>query len=196
MGRYDSLPETETQPSGRQGGAGSRRVMRILVVLAICAVLAVLCLPPLGRSREMARRISCVANMGAISIAISTYQMDYDDEFPTFLMDMYPAYVSALGIFSCPGSTDPESDYIYIHWPSGDKTPDDYPLMYDRLLANHGNGVLVYRMGTRAYGMWVPRINALLDENAEWLHEFARNHPEIDIPLPEDLEIESNAQGR
>ena len=26
------------------------------------------------------------------------------------------------------------------------------------------------------------------DENAEWLKNFAKEHPEYDIPLPEDVE--------
>ena len=54
-------------------------LVELLVVMAIMAILAGLLLPALGRAREKARSISCVANLKNIGIGLTVYQTDGDD---------------------------------------------------------------------------------------------------------------------
>jgi len=70
------------------------------------------------------------------------------------------------------------SDYIYVPWTNGFDAPAHYPLIYDRKLANHGG---------KGINVFTVRGEPLWDGNAEWLQKFAREHPDLDIPLPDDL---------
>lgn len=75
------------------------------------------------------------------------------------------------------------SGYIYIFWPNNKgENFFDYPMVYDRLLANHkGKGINVLSISQKN------NYNIYFDKNAEWLTKFAKSHPEYLIPLPEDL---------
>ena len=72
------------------------------------------------------------------------------------------------------------SDYEYVNWSkwftSPQEGPGSYPMLYDRRTSNHmGRGVFVVRVDGSV--MW--------DVGVEWLTEFAKRHPEYQIPLPE-----------
>ncbi len=102
-------------------------------------------------------------------------------------------------LFVCPGSGTPRPasldieqatgwfDYIYIHWPDGTNTPPDYPMMYDRSLLHHsGRGVNLLTVGDLLIAKGDRR---LWDEGAKRLKDFARQHPELDIPMPVGLRV-------
>lgn len=57
-------------------------LIELLVVVAIISILAALLLPTLGRARDSARRISCVANLRQLGIAMQLYAGDNNDSFP------------------------------------------------------------------------------------------------------------------
>lgn len=70
-------------------------------------------------------------------------------------------------------------DYIFLDWSlwQADSITfgGDYPLMYDRALANHGGR-----------GVYVLRVDGTViwDPGAEWLKRFAVEHPQLKIRLP------------
>jgi hypothetical protein len=72
-------------------------------------------------------------------------------------------------------------DYTYINWSTifahVKEVPGDYPLAYDRTLANHvGRGVYVIKVdGT-----------VIWDEGAYWIRRFSAQHPEYRVPVPRE----------
>jgi hypothetical protein len=83
---------------------------------------------------------------------------------------------------------------LYMPWASGRAVPGDYPLMYDRRLANHGGkgiNVLLVEQTVSAASPGSPgsfRGQFFWDEGARWLQQFVREHPDFPIPVPEDLQ--------
>lgn len=57
-------------------------LIELLVVIAIIALLVSILLPSLGRARELARRVSCAANLNGMGKAILLYKADNGDSFP------------------------------------------------------------------------------------------------------------------
>jgi hypothetical protein len=84
-------------------------------------------------------------------------------------------------------------DYFYIPWPSVTGAYTNYPLMYDRRLANHGgkgiNILLVEQAAHPAYPTSLESFHGQFfwDEDAKWLRKFAREHPDLKIPMPEGI---------
>ncbi len=59
-------------------------LIELLVVIAIIALLIAILLPALGKGREAARQIKCLANMRSFSYAATLYAGDFKDEtYPT-----------------------------------------------------------------------------------------------------------------
>ena len=114
----------------------------------------------------------------------------YTNEFgggdPISLAALDTVYVSEAQ-FICPGSGNgPGSfsnvmtwmDYVYVNWPNDKDIPDDFPVMYDKRLANHrGTGLnVLFASG-----------EIIFDTNAVRLRQFAKEHPQFNILLPEDI---------
>lgn len=57
-------------------------LIELLIVIAIIAILAAILFPVFARSRENAKRMSCMSNMKQIGIGILQYVQDYDERFP------------------------------------------------------------------------------------------------------------------
>ena len=76
--------------------------------------------------------------------------------------------------------TGDNENYFSMDWsklPDGPGTSHHkYPLMYDRRMSNHdGRGINI--LMTDGSIEW--------DSNAEWLKEFAAEHPNAKLPIPE-----------
>ena len=70
-------------------------------------------------------------------------------------------------------------DYAYVNWssrfPHLKDVPEDYPLAYDRTLANHGGrGIFIVMVNGRI--IW--------DADAQWIRNFSTLHPEYLILIP------------
>jgi prepilin-type N-terminal cleavage/methylation domain-containing protein len=70
--------------------AAAFTLIELLVVIAIIAILAALLLPALAAAREKARRTSCLSNMKQFSIALESYNGDYNGYFPS-----WPGWISS-----------------------------------------------------------------------------------------------------
>jgi prepilin-type N-terminal cleavage/methylation domain-containing protein/prepilin-type processing-associated H-X9-DG protein len=57
-------------------------LIELLVVIAIIAILAALLFPVLARSKETAKKATCLSNMRQIGLAAAMYVSDYDGAYP------------------------------------------------------------------------------------------------------------------
>jgi prepilin-type N-terminal cleavage/methylation domain-containing protein/prepilin-type processing-associated H-X9-DG protein len=57
-------------------------LIEILVVISIIALLIAILLPALGKSRESARRVSCLANVRGNMLMVAVYAGDHKDKLP------------------------------------------------------------------------------------------------------------------
>ncbi|MFC1783206.1 type II secretion system protein, partial [Planctomycetota bacterium] len=57
-------------------------LVELLVVIAIIALLVSILMPALGRARELAKRVQCSSNLGALGRAFVMYQGEYRDRMP------------------------------------------------------------------------------------------------------------------
>jgi prepilin-type processing-associated H-X9-DG protein len=85
-------------------------LIELLVVIAVIGILAAILLPALARSREAARRASCMTNLAQWGMIFRMYGEENNWELPwsggqnnaACLMDIYADYVTDPRIFVCP----------------------------------------------------------------------------------------------
>lgn len=89
-------------------------LFELLAVIAIIGILAAILLPALARSRESARRASCLANVVQLGMALRMYADEHERNFPwsggggnaDCLLALRGDYVTDDGLFFCPSDTD------------------------------------------------------------------------------------------
>ncbi len=85
-------------------------LMELLIVLAIIGILAAILLPSLARSREAARRASCLNNLVQLGMAMHMYASENEGALPwsggnqnaDCLLYFHNLYSADLGSFVCP----------------------------------------------------------------------------------------------
>ncbi len=79
----------------RRSGGGAFTLIELLVVIAIIATVMAFVLPSLGKSREAARRVKCLANLRAFGPAFEMFRNDSKEMLPR--ASPYPGVVGGGG---------------------------------------------------------------------------------------------------
>ncbi len=74
-------------------------LIELLVVIAIIALLIGILLPAIGKSRETARRLVCIAGQKQFAVASATYQGDFRDYIPAYSWRRHPSGVGTPSSF-------------------------------------------------------------------------------------------------
>lgn len=171
-------------------------------VAAGCLLLVVIGFAWIRQQREVAVRSQCLSTLRSTGSAIAMYRQDHYGSLPPDFLAM-SNYIGSTRLYVCPWhSKEPGAwtnisdwmDYFYLPWPSVTGVYTNYPLMYDRRLSNHrgkGINILLVEQTVNAYYPAGPDSfhgQFFWDEGVEWLKKFAREHPELRIPMPEDVE--------
>ena len=150
--------------------------------------------------KERVRIDQCLSTLRSTGCTIKMYRNDYNGELPPNLSLMKDLISDKA--FICPWDhKTPEEwsnitewmDYVYLPWPSVKGKYANYPLMYDRHMANHnGKGICILLVDGAVRPTAPPHPKTyhgqfFWDEDAQWLQKFAREHPECNIPLPKNL---------
>jgi hypothetical protein len=177
-----------------------RRKLIAAIVFA-CLILVVAGAIWLQHERERARRIDCLSTLRSTGWALGLYCEDHNGTLPKNF-SLMSNLVTTTRLYVCPwDSKTPGSwtnitdwmDYLYVPWPSVTGVYTNYPLMYDRRLSNHGGKGINILLVEGAVHPSSPRYPETFhgqffwDEGAKWLQKFAKEHPDLTVPLPEDL---------
>lgn len=160
--------------------------IRLFIVASVALLIIVFVV---GALRARAKRRWCLMNLASMGVVLRLYAFDHVGNYPSNMaVCLRSGYVSNPGLFFCghkgraaeeATNADDWMDYIYIPWGTGTNTPPGYPLMYDRRFSNHGG---------RGVNVLLADGSVHWDECGNSIATFAREHPDVHLPLPEDCD--------
>jgi prepilin-type N-terminal cleavage/methylation domain-containing protein/prepilin-type processing-associated H-X9-DG protein len=112
--------ENDRRPNRSRAGDKGFTLIELLVVITIIAVLVALMLPAMGRSRDMARGISCSVNVKTIFFGFTCYANDYRDYIPPngTGTNTWNNVMGNAGYFGDPQMWGPQiTDWGWAHYP-------------------------------------------------------------------------------
>ena len=162
-------------------------LVELLVVIAIIALLVSILMPALGRARELAKRVQCASNLGALSRSLVMYQGEFRDKLPK------PWSTSAIDsttqeTWQCFGSSRrPQGDYNALNGQNNQKyrlvefmAPGWLGVMRDIPDAKQNTGLCMYMLvkteGTDTKSFICPSAERDRAMELEEITEVARNH--------------------
>ena len=86
----------------RERSARAFTLLELLIVAIVLVIAAALLIWAFPRGRRSTVCGGCVWNLRTISHAIAIYRVDYRDELPPWLSNLYPAYAKDKRVFLCP----------------------------------------------------------------------------------------------
>ena len=124
-------------------------------------------------------RQRCRNQIRSAAYCVIEYWHDNNEQFPNTLEEAVERLAGkemAELLTQCPakGTT---AKYIYVNWSrwfTSGVVPKDYPLVYESNKSRHGDGINVVLMDESVF--W--------DENARWITDFVKKHPEYELELP------------
>lgn len=155
-----------------------RNKLRAVLVLAVAV--AGCSSQPRDAGQTEADRLNCQKQIRSAAYCVFQYRSDHDEQFPKTLEDAVAGEVGkemAQRLIQCPAKGS-AAKYIYVDWSrwfTNAAVPKDYPLVYESKRNQHGNGINVALMDGSAF--W--------DEDARWLSDFAKKHPEYGLEIPQ-----------
>lgn len=102
-------------------------LVEMLIVLAIVLLLAALLFPAFAQVREKGRQSSCTGNLHQLGLALSTYSIDYDEQFPTSALSSADttniawagqvySHLNNTGVFHCPTDNTPNTIFPVVSY--------------------------------------------------------------------------------
>jgi hypothetical protein len=175
----------------------------IAVIVFTCMLLVAVAAICLSHKRSLSQRVDCLSCLRSTGWALGMYCSDHEGHLPRdFSLMRDGNYLTRADLYVCPWRSKQAGswtnitvwmDYFYIPWPSITGAYTKYPLMYDRRLANHGGkGINILLAEQAVHPASPPNPETFhgqffWDEDAKWLRKFAREHPDLKIPMPEDI---------
>ncbi len=120
------------------GKADARNGVKIGATLLVIHLIGLLWLvPALGRSRELARRMSCLDNLRSLVQMCQIYAIDNDNNFPSSFTDLEKAGYTIGNLTCCP--TAGANAYGFNAAACARTSPADTPLIADFDSSNHND---------------------------------------------------------
>jgi len=152
---------------------------QLAAALGIVLIAAGCSIKPKQFGRAQADRLLCLRQIRCVAYCVFQYLSEHDGQFPRTLeeaVSIEAGHAMAHRLIQCPAKGT-GAKYIYVDWSrwfTNGAVPKDYPLVYESKRHQHGNGINVALMDGTAF--W--------DEDARWLCDFARKHPEYGLIIP------------
>ena len=150
-----------------------------------------------GCSADWRDSVQCRKHLKGIALTLDLERQMNSNAWPQSLIDVDHGLLRKILVCPATGNTPGRdqdaqkwSDYIYVDWSktvsNRSSAGPKYPLAFDRRLSNHrGRGINVVLIDGSVF--W--------DQGGNWLSNFAKAHPEFNVPTV-DSETSPTSRGK